>query len=505
MDFSVLLAFLALSIGLAAPHARADARLPKFFSSHMVLQRDMPIHIWGEAAPGEQVEVSLETATASARGNKLGRWSVYLPARPAGGPFTLRIHASNTLQLDDILVGDLWMASGQSNMELPLKGYNPTTQVKDSAKEIAQANYPQIRLFLVPHDVSDYPLADVKASKGWSICSPESVTDFSAVAYFFGRAIQQKEGIPLGLIDASWGGSPAEAWTSMDTLSYDASLLPVFSNRASRMDAQAAAQHLDLTPAEGSAQNKPVPPEHQWHPGEVSWRPAGLYNAMISPFTPLPIRGVIWYQGESNAQPNLVKLYHRLFPALIEDWRNQWRQADLPFLFVQLSAYQSEATHNWGLLREAQREALQLTNTGMAVTIDIGEEHSVHPANKQTVGDRLALLARSIVYKEAIVSSGPLFRLAYPDGNSMHVWFENGAGLTAVGAPGAFEVAGPDGVFSPANARIDGNTVTVSSPSVPEPRFVRYAWANYPPADRPANLYNGAGLPAAPFTSDPTL
>jgi sialate O-acetylesterase len=497
-----MLPLLTTSLVFTAVQAHAEAKLPKLFSSHMVLQRDMPIHVWGEANPGEQVAVTLQNSSGSATADKSGRWSVYLAARPAGGPFTLSVHASNTLHFDDILIGDLWMASGQSNMELPLKGYNPTTQVQDSAKEIANASYPQIRLFLVQHDASDYPLSDVKAAAGWSVCSPDSATDFSAVAYFFGRAIQQKENVPVGLIDASWGGSPADAWTSMDTLAFDASLLPVFGNRATRMNLEAARHHLEPADAQAdaAAQGKP----RELHPGEISWQPAALYNAMIAPFTPLPIRGVIWYQGESNAQPNLVALYRRLFPAMIQDWRTQWHQEDLPFLFVQLASYQADPKDIWGVLREAQRHTLYLANTGMAITIDIGNEHNVHPADKQDVGARLALLARSIVYGENVVSSGPLFRLAYPEGNSMHVWFNSAAGLKSQGAPETFEVAGADGVFSPANAKIEGDTVTVSSPTVPEPRYVRYAWANYAPVGHQPNLYNAAGLPASPFTSYPT-
>ncbi len=220
---------------------------------------------------------------------------------------------------------------------------------------------------------------------------------------------------------------------------------------------------------------------------------------MVAPFTPLPIRGVIWYQGESNSKLNTVGLYNRLFSSLIQDWRRQWRQGDFPFLFVQISAYASTPQENWGLLRDAQRRTLSLANTGMAVTIDSGDEHNVHPAKKQIVGERLSLLARKMVYGEQVAASGPLFRLAYPEGGAMHVWFNNAEGLTAQGAPEGFEVAGADGNFVAAKARIEGDTVVASSPSVPEPRYVRYAWPNFPSA----NLYNAAGLPASTFTSYP--
>ncbi len=497
------LPFLAASVAFTATQAHAEVKLPKLFSSHMVLQRDMPIHIWGEAAPAEQVTVSLQNTSASVTADKSGHWSVYLAPRAAGGPFKLSVRASNTLQFDDILIGDLWMASGQSNMELPLKGYDPATQVQNSAKEIAAANHPQMRLLLVQHDASDFPLSDAKTS-GWSVCNPDSAINFSAVAYFFGRAIQQQEHVPIGLIDATWGGTPAEAWTSLDTLGSDAALMPVFANRATRMDREGAQQHLDLSAAEAASQGNPAPAQREWHPAQVSWTPAALYNAMIAPFTPLPIRGVIWYQGESNSSPRMASLYSRLFPALIQDWRTQWHQADLPFLFVQLSAYGGSPNDNWGVLRQAQFDTLHLINTGMAVTIDIGNEHSVHPSDKQDVGARLALLARSIAYKENLVSSGPLFRYAYPEGSTMHISFDNSAGLTSKGSLESFEVAGADGIFDAATAKIEGDTVAVSSPTVPAPRYVRYAWANYPPSDHAPNLYNAAGLPASPFTTYPT-
>jgi sialate O-acetylesterase len=488
---------------VAAIQARSQVKVPQLFSSHMVLQRDMPIHIWGEAAPGEEVTVSLQNAIASTAADKTGRWSVNLAPRPAGGPYVLIVRASNLLQFDDIFIGDIWLASGQSNMEIPLKGYDVNTPIKDSAEEIANANYQQIRLLLVHHDASDFPLNDPKTT-GWSVCAPESVANFSAVAYFFGRALQQKEQVPIGLIDASWGGSPAEAWTSLDALSSDASLMPVFTNRSIRMNEESARQHLDLAAVQAGSQGKPVLAASEFHLAQISWQPAALYNAMIAPFTPLPIRGVIWYQGESNSSPRMAPLYNRLFPALIQDWRTRWHQADLPFLFVQLSAYGGSPVDEWGMLRQAQFDTLHLANTGMAVTIDIGNEHNVHPANKQEVGARLALLARSIAYKENLVSSGPLFRYAYPEGNTMHVFFNNAGGLTSKGSLESFEVAGADGIFSPAMAKIEGDTVVVSSSAVLAPRYVRYSWANYPPPDHGPNLYNGAGLPASPFTSYPT-
>jgi sialate O-acetylesterase len=483
--------------------ASAEVSLPKLFSSHMVLQRDMPIHIWGSAAPAEQITIEFHGLTRTTPADNAGRWSVYLPPQPAGGPFTLSVRSSNTFQLDDILIGNLWFASGQSNMEMPLAGFPNSAVVQDSAKEIAAANYPDIRLLVVEKDTADYPLEDIKANvktaTGWSSCTPETAKNFSAVAYFFARDLQQAQGkqhVPIGLIDSTWGGTPAEAWTSLDAIGADPALMPVFASRAERMDNESTEIRLDAIDKLAREQGKPLTPTRPWHPNPASWRPAALYNAMVAPFTPLPIRGVIWYQGESNSSH--ATLYDRLFPVMIQDWRNQWHQGNFPFLFVQISAFASTPKEDWGTLRDAQRRSLYLTKTGMAVTIDVGDEHNVHPANKQIVGERLSLLARQLVFGENIVASGPLFRLAYPSDGAMHVWFHNADGLNSKGAPPeGFEIAGADGVFVPATARIEGETVTATSPSVPHPEYIRYAWPNFPKA----NLYNSAGLPASTFTS----
>jgi sialate O-acetylesterase len=489
---------LALCLAASSFFASAEVSLPKVFSSHMVLQRDMPIHVWGFAAPAEQVTVDFHGSSASATADNVGRWSVYLPPQPAGGPFTLTVRAANTVSLDDILLGDLWLASGQSNMEMPLAGFS-NAPLNDSEKEIAAANHPQIRLLLVDRDTSEYPLADVKGAKGWSVCTPETARNFSAAAYFFARDLQEHQHVPIGLIDSTWGGTPAEAWVSLTGIGSDAALMPVFAARAARMSTEANAQRLDELDREAKAQGKTTP-ARGYHPNPLSYQPAALFNAMIAPFTPLPIKGVIWYQGETNSKLNTVELYNRLFTALIQDWRRQWGQGDFPFLFAQISAYQSTPQENWGLLRDAQRRTLSLTNTGMAVTSDVGNETNVHPSDKQTVGARLALLARNKVYGEKVTASGPLFRLAYPEGNAMHVWFDYAEGLTARGgALQGFEVADADGKFVPATARIEGNSVIATSPSVTEPKYVRYAWPNFPPN----NLFNGAGLPASTFTSYP--
>lgn len=498
MTFRSALVVLAFTCSFTA--ARAEVSLPKIFSSHMVVQRNMPVHVWGNAAPGEQVSVSFHGSSASVTASNAGRWSVYLPAQPAGGgPFTLTVKGTNTVTLDDILMGDLWIASGQSNMEMPLAGFG-SAPIKNSEKEIAAANHPEIRLLLVERDSAQYPLEDAKAVHGWSLCTPETAKPFSAAAYFFARDVQQHQHVPIGLIDTSWGGTPAEAWTSLASLSADASLMPVFGERAQRMDREASERRMDQVAKQAALEGKPAGVPRPWHPDPASWEPAGLYNAMIAPFTPMPIRGAIWYQGEANTSPAAAGLYNRLFSTMIQDWRRQWHQGNFPFLFVQLSAYGVGNNSSWGLLRDAQRRTLALENTGMAVTIDVGEEKNIHPADKETVGTRLALLGRSVSYGENITAFGPLFRLAYPEGGAMHVWFDYAKGLNVKGSTlEGFEVAGSDGSFVPATAKLEGDTVVVSSPQVAEPRFVRYAWANFPTA----NLYNGAGLPASTFTSFP--
>ena len=498
---------LTLCLLTATLTAQAEVSLPKLFSSHMVLQRDMPIHLWGNATPGESITATFHDLTNTTTTGATGRWSIYLPAQPAGGPYTLTIQGTNTITYNDILLGDLWFASGQSNMEMPLSGFGPSTQIEDADKEIAAANFPDIRLLLIERDSAEYPREDIRATTGWSVCTPASAKDFSAVAYFFARDLQKALAdkqlhIPIGLIDSTWGGTPAEAWTSMDTLGSNASLMPVFAARAERSDHEATEIRLDAIDKQLRAEGKPTTPNRDWHANPDSWQPAALYNAMIAPLTPLPIRGVIWYQGEANSALNTAGLYDKLFPAMIQDWRQHWAQGNFPFLFVQISAFASTPKESWGELRDAQRKTLSLSNTGMAVTIDIGDEHNVHPANKQAVGERLSLLARNIAYNEDIPSSGPLFRLAYPDKGAMHLWFEDAAGLHAKnGALEGFEVAGSDRVFLRANAHIDhaagGDTVTVSNPSIPNPQYVRYAWPNFPQA----NLFNGANLPASTFSS----
>lgn len=486
--------------------ARADVRLPHPLSDHAVLQRDRPIHIWGWATPGAHLQVRFHAQTVPAIADRLGAWSLWLAPESAGGPYTLTVSGDGpAVTLSDLLVGDVWFASGQSNMEIPLLGFPGSAVIKDADKEIAAANNPRLRLLLVDKKSSDYPLNDEPDT--WTLCTPQTAAHFSAVAYFFGREIAAKENVPIGLIDSTWGGTPADSWVSMDTFGSHPELLPAFASRARFANLQAdapariAAEKAETAAARAAGQ--PLP-HFDWHPDEVSWLPAGLYNGMIAPFTPMTLRGFLWYQGETNSAHDRAPYYESLFSSLIGDWRMHFDQGNLPFLYVQISSFNSPQ-EDWGRVRDAQRRTLAVTNTAMAVTLDIGEADNVHPPDKQSVGHRLALAARHMIYGEAdLPYASPLFRQAtaelQPDGSTaLRVWFTHAQGLTAHGQPiDAFEVAGADRHFVPAQARIDGDTVVVSSPDLKNPVYVRYGWmgvVNH-------SLYNAAGLPASTFTSE---
>jgi sialate O-acetylesterase len=495
--------FLLLIALLPGMNAGAQVMLPSILTSHMVVQRDLPVHVWGMATPGEGVSVSFRGETRATTAGRLGRWSVYLKPGAAGGPFQLVVKGATgagvdpgqTITLDDVLVGDVWIASGQSNMEFEMR------KAATAEQDLPHADNAQIRLMTVEHKAAEYPLDDV-VTKGWTVSTPETAKDFSAVGWYFAREIEQREHVPVGVIDSTWGGTVAEAWTRVTALSEDAALAPVFTSWGRMMDRESDALLNDGDEQrqrdEAKAQGKPQP-QFPWHPPLLSWGPGMLWNGMITPLTPFPIRGVIWYQGESNSKLERAPLYGRVFRTLIEDWRRKWGEGDFPFLFVQISNFKSDGKEDWATVREGQRRTLELNNTGMAVTIDIGNPDNVHPTDKVDVGLRLALAARALSYDEDISYSGPMFRQATPEGSAIRAWFDHHAkGLGAKGgALTGFEVAGVDGKFVAATATIDGNTVVATSPLVAEPVYVRYGWANSPEC----NLFNGEGLPASPFTS----
>ncbi|MGD0786785.1 MAG: sialate O-acetylesterase [Terracidiphilus sp.] len=492
---------------LPGASASAQVTLPKILASHMVVQRDLPVHVWGLAPAGEEVAVTFRGATRSTQAGHLGRWSVYLPPGAAGGPFQLIVKGQPTpaggdaapaqiVTLDDVLVGDVWVASGQSNMEFEMR------KAATADEDLPRAANPRIRLLIVKRRAADYPQDEID-TEGWAASTPETARDFSAVAWYFAREIEQREHVPLGVIDSTWGGTVAEAWTRMGALGEDAALAPLFVSWGKMTerepDALREAKDEQRQRDAARAEGKPEP-QFAWHPELRSWGPGELYNGMIAPLTPLPIRGVIWYQGESNSALERAPLYSRIFTTLIEDWRRQWGVGDFPFLYVQITSFKSGPGEDWAALREQQLKTLEVRNTAMAVTIDIGNPDNVHPTDKVDVGLRLARAARALSYGEAIEYSGPVFRQATPEGSAMRAWFDHAKGLAAKGgALTGFEVAGADGKFAPATAMIEGATVVATSPLVAEPVVVRYGWANSPEC----NLFNGEGLPASPFTSAP--
>ena len=495
---------LALLLCISAAGARADVTLASPFQDHAVLQRDKPLPVWGRAAPGEKVTVEFLGQKVGTTTCADGRWIVYLEPVPAvAAPTTLTVTGQNTVTLQDILVGEVWLASGQSNMEWSVERSN------DAAAEIAAADFPQIREFNATNTVADQP-ADTVAGD-WQVCSPARAGRLSAVAYYFARDLHRKLGVPVGILNATWGGTPVESWTDLVTLkattawpAIDArwqKAVAEHPERVANYPAERAAWQEAAEKAKATKTPITVPwPRSPAGPG-TPYAISGLYNAMIAPLQPYALRGAIWYQGESNWQR--ADEYGEVFSAMIRAWRAQWNQGDFPFYFVQLANFivkDDPSGRGWAQLREAQTKALALPNTGMAVTIDIGDANDIHPRNKQEVGRRLALLAKAKIYDIPVDWSGPVFVGATREGAALRVKFTRvDDSLTAGGKPlQAFEVAGPDRKFYPATARIERGTVVVSAPEVPEPAAVRYAWSNNPDA----NLFTGTGLPAEPFRSD---
>ncbi len=485
--------------------AHAELMLPSVIGDHMVLQRGMDAPIWGKADPGEEVAVSICDETSKTTADKVGKWMVKIAVPVVDEPVELVISAGEeTETIQDVLVGEVWICSGQSNMEWRVKNSN------NAEAEIAAADHPDIRLFVVSHKTSDTPLDDCEGA--WVRCSPETIADFSAVAYYFGLELYETLDVPIGLIKTAWGGTPAEAWTALPELESEPVCAPVL-KRWDEIIAnypQAKAQYdktvarwreqVRLAKAAGNKPpRKPSPPTGPDHPH----RPASLYNGMLAPLIPYGIRGAIWYQGESNA--SRAYQYRTLFPLMITNWREAWGQGDFPFYFVQLANYRERKPQpgesDWAELREAQSMALELPNTGMAVAIDIGEADNIHPKNKQDVGKRLALHALALDYGEDVVYSGPVYESMHRKGDKIVLRFKHAAGgLEAVGGERleGFAIAGADRKFVWADAEIDGDKVVVSSDKVEDPVAVRYGWADNPEC----NLYNAAGLPASPFRTD---
>jgi len=457
---------LALVLITSTQTVRAEVRLPRVFSDHMVLQQDQPAVVWGWADPEEKVVVEMVQSRAETKADAEGKWSVTLATPPAGGPYEIHILGTNLIKLTDVLVGEVWVCSGQSNMQWSVsRSLNPE-------QEIAAAQHSQIRLFTVARIPAEKPLDDCqgKGQGGWTACTPETIPGFTAVGYFFGRKLHQDLNVPVGLINTSWGGTICEAWTSRPTLEKD----PDFQEILDRAEV--------------------------FKPGQPN-QASALYNGMIHPLLPLRIQGAIWYQGESNV--SRAEQYAKLFPAMITDWRQNWGERDFPFLFVQLAPFRygnrdpRECAEQW----ESQLKTLALANTGMAVTTDIGNIRDIHPKNKQDVGKRLALWALAKTYGRDLAYSGPLYKSFAVEEGKIRICFDHAeGGLVAKGGTPLthFEIAGEDEEFVPATATIDGSTVVVGSDQVGKPIAVRFAWTD----TAEPNLFNAAGLPASPFRTD---
>jgi len=494
-------------VALLATDSLADIRLPAIIGDNMVLQAGDRVRLWGWADPNEEIEVAISWRDLqwSIQADEAGKWQFYMKAPAVGGPYEITLKGKNTVAIKNILAGQVWVCSGQSNMEMAVRNS------ADAPQEIAAAQYPSIRLFTVQKKVSETPQEDCKGH--WVECSPETVGPFSAVGYFFGRELHKELDQPIGLIHTSWGGTPAEAWTSMAVLEENPNFEPIvtrYKDAVAKYPEATAKYKQDLekwneAAAKAKAEGKPAPgnrPNAPFGPGNPN-APAGLYNAMIAPLLPYTVGGAIWYQGESNA--GRAYQYRELFPTMIKCWWNDWEQGDFPFLFVQLANFMdvkdAPGESAWAELREAQTMTLNIPNTGMAVIIDIGEAKDIHPKNKQDVGKRLALWALANTYGKKVVWSGPLYKSMEKKGDKIFLHFNHcGGGLLAKGGEPlkGFAVAGEDHKFVWADAKIEGDTVIVSSSEIADPLAVRYAWADNPIC----NLCSKAGLPASPFRTD---
>jgi sialate O-acetylesterase len=489
--------------------AVGDVQLPSIFGDHMVLQQGKPISIWGWANQGEKVTVTIGGQSQSAFAGNDGKWIVELKAMPAGGPHRLTVKADRTITLRDVLVGEVWVCSGQSNMAL-LVG-----EAKDSDLETKTAKYPNIRLITVPQIDAQGPQKGLEEE--WRVCSPETVAEFSAVAYFFGRQLHQTLGVPIGLIANAVGGSGAEAWVRRDLLEADQRYRPLLQRQAELERAYdeekiRALQEEELKRWKDAVKKARAagrqPPPRPWlgrPPVFNRTLPGNAYDSMLKPIIGYSIRGVIWYQGEANAKR--AYQYRHLFPLVIQSWRNEWGQGDLPFYWVQLPAHGAEHSEpresQWAELREAQALTMKkLPNTGQVVTIDLDEANTLHPKNKQDIAKRLARWALARDYGLDLVHRSPIYKSMEKGRGKIIVTFDHvngGLSTSSVRQPLGFAVSGKDRKFVWAKARIIGNDkVEVWADQVPDPVAVRYAWADNPMC----NLQNRDGLPVTPFRTD---
>lgn len=482
---------------------QAEVSLAPIFTDHAVLQRGKPIPVWGWADPGEKITVKFAGKTQRTQGNADGKWRVDLPALKANAKGQkLTVTGTNGIELHDILIGDVWLCGGQSNMEWTVQNS------RDAAQEIAAADFPQIRHIKVARRIANDPINTMTGA--WTLCSPNTVGDYTAVGYFFARRLHRDLSVPIGLLNSNWGGTPVEAWLPPEVMNDPDLAVSITAHQANINNgilAQNSAYRDDLATwaaakaaaDDASAPFSEKPPRMPWQPGPFKTATV-LYNGMIEPVIPYALTGFIWYQGEGNAgQP---ESYHDMFAALIKAWREKFQQPDAPFYWAQLASWDSGGgkSLDWPLLREAQHQTLALPHTGQAILTDIGEAFDIHPKNKQDVGDRLARIALAEHYGHDVIARGPSHRSTSYRGNEITVTFDHADGLaTSDGmAPREFEITGMDGGFHPAKAILSGNKITLTAEAVPAPRNVRYAWHRW----IEPNLQNAAGLPAEPFRTD---
>ena len=501
------LAFFLVMMGWVGP-ACADVTLPALFSDGMVLQRDMNVPIWGWADPGEKITITIPNQQLTAVADDKGRWRATFEPLAAGGMMDIVVKGNNEVKIKDVQIGDVWLCSGQSNMEWRL------ADSRDADLEMPAAVYPNIRLFTIGGEGKDTP--QEKLQGNWEKCTPQTAAEFSAVGYFFGRQMHQNVKVPIGLIDNAWGGSACEAWVPREKLEAN----PLFQPMLAAYDEQIA--EFNQLPGKNYAEKLPAwqkrataaqqagepdPPGTPWWSNPITgqYRPANLYNARIAPLIPFAIRGVIWYQGESNVRRAYE--YDELFPLMITTWREAWRQGEFPFLFVQLADFLPEQEQpddsGWAELRAAQTATLDKTpNTGQAVIIDLGETNDIHPRNKQDVAKRLSRLALAKSYGQKIAADSARYKSMYKQGDRILIRFQgvNGKLRSLDDKPlTGFAIAGSDRKWVWANAKIVSDSeVEVRSDKVRDPFAVRYGWADNPVC----NLYDTAHLPVTPFRTD---
>lgn len=487
---------------LTGSHLWADLKLGPLFQDNMIVQREKPIAVWGWDAPSQPIHITLADKSTETIADEQGYWIAFLdPMKASSAPLKMTVSGTETITLNGVLVGEVWLASGQSNMQVPVR------LAKDQDIEELTARWPLIREIKVAQKVSNTPERQANAS-AWQEANVDNIKTFSAVAYYFARDLHAILDVPVGIVNISWGGTQIEAWMDPETARKDNGeqfaaihrawhdALVAYPRAKIRYDEELNTWHQQrVAYKERGEKYTGKRPKAPYGPGHQA-TPSGLYNGMIHPATPYTLAGIIWYQGEANTRN--PSDYDVFFPAMIEGWREAFGQQSLPFYWVQLASYRARASQDWPALREAQANALRLPNTGQAIAIDIGDITNIHPANKQDVGRRLARLALNRTYGMNIADRGPVVEKIEKENNGFRIYFKEAhKGLkTPSGICSGFELAGNNGIFRPAEAKVKGNTVFVSSPDVAAPVSVRYAWQNAPDA----GLFNSYGLPAEPFT-----